>query len=64
LARRSALIVAIVAVLSGCGRRGDLEPPNANAVQKPDDKHDLQVRHPSQKITPPDKAFVLDPLLK
>jgi predicted small lipoprotein YifL len=64
LARRSALIVVVLAALSGCGRRGDLEAPNANAVQPTNDKHDLQVHRPSQKITPPKKDFVLDPLLQ
>ena len=50
--------------LSGCGRRGDLEAPSANAVQAPSDKHDLQIHRSSQKITPPNKDFVLDPLLQ
>jgi predicted small lipoprotein YifL len=61
-----AALVAAAALLSlcACGRRGDLEPPSANAVQKPQDKHDLQIRRPNQKIAPPDRDFVLDPLLK
>ncbi len=65
-ARRAGLIVAALSVIcvAACGRRGDLEPPSASAVQKPDDKHGLQVHRASQKITPPQKDFVLDPLLK
>ena len=51
------VILALVVVsLGACGRRGDLEPPNAYATpDKP---------RPSAKITPPHEAFVLDPLLK
>jgi predicted small lipoprotein YifL len=63
---RAALMAAAAAlVLAGCGRRGDLEPPpDPSAVQTPVNKHDLQLHRTSQKITPPKKAFVLDPLLQ
>lgn len=63
---RAALLAAAAAlVLAGCGRRGDLEPPpDPNAVQTPANKHDLQPHRTSQKITPPKKDFVLDPLLQ
>ncbi len=50
--------------LTGCGRRGDLEPPSANAVQKPANNHSIDLHRANQKITPPNKDFVLDPLLK
>jgi len=59
----SVLTLALLA-LAACGRRGDLEPPGALASPAPSDKHHLDLRRPSTKITPPDGAFVLDPLLK
>jgi len=63
--RAALLAVAAALVLAGCGRRGDLEPPpNPNAVQTPANKHNLDFHRPSQKIAPPKKAFVLDPLLQ
>jgi predicted small lipoprotein YifL len=63
--RAALLAVAAALVLAGCGRRGDLEPPpDPSAVQTPANNHDLQFHRTSQKITPPQKDFVLDPLLK
>ncbi len=62
--RAALLAVAAALALSACGRRGDLEPPSANAVQTPANKHDIEFHRPSQKITPPKKDFVLDPLLQ
>jgi predicted small lipoprotein YifL len=71
--------VALIALQSaGCGRRGDLEPPNASATQSnatatqpnagathaANDRHSLELHRTSQKITPPKKDFVLDPLLQ
>ncbi len=70
---------ALIALQSaGCGRRGDLEPPDASAPQanatttQPsasathagNDKHSFQLHRASQNITPPKKDFVLDPLLQ
>jgi predicted small lipoprotein YifL len=63
---RAALVaVAAALVLAACGRRGDLEPPpSPNAVQTPANRHDIDLHRSSQKITPPKKDFVLDPLLQ
>jgi predicted small lipoprotein YifL len=59
-----ALIALIVVGVSGCGRRGALEPPpDPNAVAKPDDPNHPQVHHKPPKIVPPKDSFVLDPLL-
>jgi predicted small lipoprotein YifL len=63
---------ALIALLSaGCGRRGDLEPPdasapqaNATATHAANDRHNLQLHRSTQTITPPKKDFVLDPLLQ
>ena len=63
--RAALLTVAAALVLAGCGRRGDLEPPpDPSAVQTPANKHNLEFHRTSQKITPPKKDFVLDPLLQ
>jgi predicted small lipoprotein YifL len=62
--RAALLAVAAALALSACGRRGDLEPPSANVVQTPVNKHDIEFHRPSQKIAPPKKDFVLDPLLQ
>ena len=65
--RRTFLLVAaagLAACVAGCGRRGDLEPPSANAVQSSGGKHEIARTRPSQTITPPKKDFVLDPLLQ
>jgi predicted small lipoprotein YifL len=78
---RIALLAAagLIALLSaGCGRRGDLEPPDASvpqanatasqpngaATHAANDRHSLQLHRSTQKITPPKKDFVLDPLLQ
>ncbi len=70
LPARRAMTIVLVAALglaaSGCGRRGDLEPPpDATAVQKPaDDSNDqLQGHKKNPPIVPPKSSFVLDPLL-
>ena len=70
---------AVIALLmAGCGRRGDLEPPNASATQSSatatqpnasathaaNDAHNFQLHRTTQKITPPKKDFALDPLLQ
>ena len=62
---RVALIAASLLALGACGRRGDLEPPQAAvATTTPDSRHNLDLHRASQKITPPKKDFVLDPLLQ
>jgi predicted small lipoprotein YifL len=62
---RAALVAAAALVsLSACGRRGDLEPPTANAVQTRAKNPSFEVHRPSEKITPPKKDFALDPLLQ
>jgi predicted small lipoprotein YifL len=70
---------ALIALQSaGCGRRGDLEPPDASAPQAnaaatqptagathaANDKHSFELHRTTQTITPPKKDFVLDPLLQ
>jgi predicted small lipoprotein YifL len=64
-ARRPVLVVATLAALavSACGRRGDLEPPNASATQTPANNHALAL-HRVEKITPQHQSFALDPLLQ
>jgi predicted small lipoprotein YifL len=62
--RAAVLAAAALFLLSACGRRGDLEPPVANAVQTPAKNHSFDVHRPSEKITPPKKDFTLDPLLQ
>ncbi len=55
----TALAVAGLA-LSGCGRRGALEPPpNGAAVTR--DRAELA--KPPPAYVPPDRPFVLDPLI-
>ena len=58
------LATAALIAASGCGRRGDLEPPSANAVQNSTGKHDLGTHRQEQVIKAPKKDFVLDPLLQ
>ena len=67
--RGGALALALIAAVhvSGCGRRGELEPPpSADAVQpaaQPVDPLHPQIRKPVAPITPPKQPFLLDPLL-
>ena len=65
-ARVALSVAACVLALSGCGRRGDLEPPpDPAAVQTPaPQKTDLSLHRTQRKIEPPKKDFVLDPLLQ
>ena len=59
-----ALVVLIALAATGCGRRGQLEPPpDPNAVVKPDDPAHPQVHHSPPPIKPPKDPFILDPLL-
>jgi predicted small lipoprotein YifL len=64
--RPALLVAAAVLALSGCGRRGDLEPPpNPAAVQTPAPaKTEMSLHKANPKIAPPKKDFVLDPLLQ
>jgi len=73
-----AAAVLIALQSAGCGRRGDLEPPdasapqanataaqsNAGATHAANDRHSFELHRTNQKITPPKKDFVLDPLLQ
>jgi predicted small lipoprotein YifL len=60
---RFALVAAALVALAGCGRRGDLEPPQA-AAAKPENRHSVELHRSDRKITPPKKDFALDPLLQ
>ncbi len=59
-----ALVLALVAAtsgLAGCGRRGDLEAPSTTAAAP------AQAGQPAKAAEtppPPDRPFVLDPLLR
>jgi len=50
------LLAGALTLLSGCGRKADLDPPNMPAEQQ--NKLSTQT-----KQTAPDKPFLLDPLL-
>ena len=50
------LLLAASLVLSGCGRKGDLDMPST-----PVDKMNKRSYNPDTKV--PDRPFVLDPLL-
>jgi predicted small lipoprotein YifL len=54
-----ASIVAIGLLVSGCGRRGNLEVPMADSVITKDEKGNT-VQKPAPK---PDKPFILDGLI-
>ena len=61
-----AFALLAAALVSGCGRKGPLEPPpDGNAVQQsaPSDPLHPQIRKPVPPITPPKDPFILDPLL-
>ena len=65
--KSAVLLLVLAAALGGCGRRGRLEPPpdpNAPPAETADVSkagfHKKPVRPP---ITPPNRPFVLDPLL-
>jgi predicted small lipoprotein YifL len=59
-----ALLALIAIAASGCGRRGQLEPPpDPNAIAQPDDPDHPQVHRKPPRIVPPKRDFVLDPLL-
>ncbi|MGF0539670.1 LPS translocon maturation chaperone LptM [Agrobacterium sp. ES01] len=50
------LMVATLAVLSGCGRKTDLDPPNMPVEQQ-------NKQSTPDQTSAPDRPFVLDPLL-
>ena len=52
-------LLATALVLSGCGRKADLDPPNMPAEQQ----NKLVPGEKPEKPCVPDKPFVLDPLL-
>jgi predicted small lipoprotein YifL len=61
-----ALVAALALGVSGCGRRGALEPPpDPSAVQKSTTSSNGEPagRQKIPPITAPKKPFVLDPLL-
>jgi len=49
------------ALLSGCGRKGPLDPPSAAVVTT--GQQQGQAVQTTQTATKPDRPFVLDPLL-
>jgi predicted small lipoprotein YifL len=61
-----ALAAGLTLGVSGCGRRGALEPPpDPSAVQKPANSSNGEpaARKKVLPITPPKTPFILDPLL-
>jgi predicted small lipoprotein YifL len=52
------LTIALSAMLAGCGRRGPLEPPPSSVA--PQSSQDQSAK----KETPPDRHFILDPLIQ
>jgi predicted small lipoprotein YifL len=61
--RAAFVAAAALVVLAACGRRGELEPPQAAALA-PANPRSVEIHRADPKITPPNKDFVLDPLLK
>lgn len=53
-----ALTLSLCAVLSSCGRKGDLDPPSVAAQQQ-----DKFGKKNTQAPPQPNKPFLLDPLL-
>ncbi len=53
------LMLVTALVLSGCGRKADLDPPSMPAAQQ----NKLAPGAKQAQPTVPDKPFVLDPLL-
>ncbi len=53
------LMLVTALVLSGCGRKADLDPPSMPAAQQ----NKLAPGEKPVQPTVPDKPFVLDPLL-
>ena len=57
LGSKLAIILMIALVAASCGRRGNLEPPNASVVTI-DGETEQVTEEPKE-----DKPFILDPLL-
>lgn len=55
--RTTLLLAAIGLAISGCGRKGDLDPPSAHATKTGD------ATKPTKQPGKQDKPFFLDPLL-
>ena len=54
------LVLALLGLaVSGCGRRGSLEAPNASATPEAEQPADPDAANP----TGPDRPFILDPLI-
>jgi len=66
--KAAVLVLLVAAVVSGCGRRGRLEPPpdpNAPPVDAAStSRAGVHKRAPNPPIRAPDAPFVLDPLLQ
>ncbi|WP_246701862.1 LPS translocon maturation chaperone LptM [Rhizobium terricola] len=58
-ATMAAGILAAALVLTGCGRKADLDPPNMPAAEQ----NKLAPGQKAQKPTVADDPFILDPLL-
>jgi predicted small lipoprotein YifL len=54
-------VAGIALALSGCGRKGPLDPPSAAVVTT--GQQQGQAVQTTQTATKPDRPFVLDPLL-
>jgi predicted small lipoprotein YifL len=68
MSRRQALALAALAALSGCGRRGPLEPPlTATATPKPasgEDDLGGPIKAPkAPPVAPPTQSLPIDKLL-
>ena len=61
------VVLAVAALLGGCGRRGRLEPPptpeSIAAAKAKETKTGIHRRAPNPPIRPPNQPFVLDPIL-
>ena len=57
-----ALFLAVALVLSGCGRKGELDRPGTPAAEQ-NVRKDNRPGHKKKDPPPPERPFVLDPLL-
>ena len=73
ISRRTLVSGLGLLALSGCGRKGPLEPPPGASVQKPEPQEakqgetfapgPLKGKKKRSVIVPPNDTFVLDPIL-